>query len=543
MNVQETRIDVIGNNLSNANTVGFKSSRVVLGTQFSQLFSVGTSPTATDGGSNPMQTGMGAIVAASTLDFGQGTLQTTGGASDLAIQGNGMFHVEDFNGQALYTRNGTFQVNSNSTLVSSQGHRVQGYQVDSNYNILPGTVGDLTIPLGNLRVAEATTSATVAGNLNSSGAVGSQGSILTCQALTDGNGGPPIIGATVLTNVFDGATQLFNVGDVVTLGGHKGNRQLGDETLTVGAASTVTDFLSFMQGAMGINTTAGVPGAPGVTVNAGGEIVVNGNYGTENELEIRSGDLSSSGSPTSPLTFASSQSADGESIYTSFIAYDSLGNEVRVGLTAVFETAATSGNTFRIYADSSDDSDADICVGTATLTFDQEGQLTSSTGNTLTIDRAGTGALTPMAIAMDVGTVTGLASSISQLGVTDQNGSPEGTLTRFNVDRQGRIYGTFDNGLTRVLGQVVLARFANPAGLVAVAETLYRTGPNSGSAVLAAPNTMGVGQITAGAVELSNTDVSQNFVDLILASAGFTANTRLITTANEMLAEILAAAR
>ena len=543
MNVQQTQVDVIGNNLANANTVGFKASRAMFSTQFSQVVSVGSSPSATSRGTNPMQIGMGATVGSTVPTFTQGSLQTTGTASDLAIQGSGMFCLDDGGGDTLYTRNGSFYLDSNSTLVNGDGYRVQGYQVDSDYNIVQGAVGDLSIPLGDLRAAEETTMAALAGNLNSAGVVGSQGSVLTSQALTDGNGGPAAADATLLTNLYDGTTQLLTAGDVITLTGHKGSRQLAAETLTVAAGETLADLMTFLNGALGINRSTGVPGTPGASVSAGGEIVIRGNYGEDNALVVQAGDLTSSGSTGSPLSFSVSQTANGESVHTSFVAYDSLGQEVQIGLTAVLETLAVTGNTFRIYADSADDTDADICVGTATLTFDQQGQLSSSSGTSVEIDRDGTGAATPMTVTLDVSTMTGLASTVSQVGVTEQDGAPEGALTSFSFDMDGKIQGTFDNGLTRELGQVALARFVNPQGLVAAGDTLYRTGPNSGLAILTAPGTMGVGQIAAGAVELANTDMSQSFVDLMLASAGFTASSRLITTANQMLAEILAATR
>ena len=120
----ETTIDVVGNNLANTNTVGFKASQAAFATQFLQTRSLGAAPTSNSGGSNPRQVGLGTMVASITPDFSQGTIEISSSPTDLAIQGQGFFIVQATSGESLYTRNGIFKLNSESQLVTITGNRL-----------------------------------------------------------------------------------------------------------------------------------------------------------------------------------------------------------------------------------------------------------------------------------------------------------------------------------------------------------------------------------------------------------------------------------
>src|SRR3990172_6652557 len=121
LNAAEATIDVVGNNVANANTVGFKSSKALFVTQFLQTRSLGSAPTDSRGGTNPRQVGLGTKVAEITPDFTQGTIQISANASDLAIQGDGFFIVQGAQGEQLYTRNGIFKTNAQNELVTING--------------------------------------------------------------------------------------------------------------------------------------------------------------------------------------------------------------------------------------------------------------------------------------------------------------------------------------------------------------------------------------------------------------------------------------
>ena len=136
--------------------------------------------------------------------------------------------------------------------------------------------------------------------------------------------------------------------------------------------------------------------------------------------------------------------------------------------------------------------------------------------------------------------MSGLASTTpSELAAARQDGSAAGTLTNFIIAEDGLIHGVFSNGVTRDLGQIRLARFANPSGLEQLGENLFATGVNSGLPIEGNPNANGIGAIKAGAIELSNTDIGKNLIDLILASTQYRANTRVITTSQQLLDELL----
>ncbi|MCW2815804.1 MAG: hypothetical protein JWN84_3259 [Nocardioides sp.] len=133
LRVNQTMLDVTGNNIANANTVGFKTSNTVFEDTLSQMLTGGASAGAGRGGTNPVQVGLGVQLAAITSNLGQGSAQLTGRSTDLMIQGDGMFVVRA-DGEQLYTRAGTFGFDETGTLVAPSGARVQGYALDAAGN-------------------------------------------------------------------------------------------------------------------------------------------------------------------------------------------------------------------------------------------------------------------------------------------------------------------------------------------------------------------------------------------------------------------------
>jgi hypothetical protein len=188
------------------------------------------------------------------------------------IEGAGFFIVNN-GGEQMYTRDGSFKLNAENVLVTGDGSKVQGFDVDNNFNIVPGTLTDIVIPLGTLSTARSTANALFDGNLNSNGPVATQGSLLFSQVFETGPG-TPATGADLLTGLFDPAVSavnpLFVDGDVITISGAKrGGRELPDRTFNVTATSTLDDFTTFLNGALGINQDAALaPATPGITVRA-----------------------------------------------------------------------------------------------------------------------------------------------------------------------------------------------------------------------------------------------------------------------------------
>ena len=561
MQAAETQIDVVGNNLANSQTVGFKESDIAFVTQFLQTHSLGSGPTATNGGTNPMQTGLGVRVAAISPDFTQGTIEISSNPLDLAIQGEGFFMVENSDGERLYTRNGQFELNADNELVTVTGERVLGFGINDNFVIQPNTLVPLTIPVGTAMVATATENVFLQGVLTPSGDPATAAGVSQSLSLGAAGGGPLTAG-TLLTDVVDtsvGPAPLFDLG-TLEYTGRKGGRALEPRTFQITATSTVQDLMTFLQEASGIQTTANDPAmptsanniptesgtlSPGISI-VNGQIRIVSNNGEANGVEIDTSSLrlttTTNNLMTPNLGFTSLQDAVGEGAVADFLAYDSLGNPVNVRVTAVLESVVDNVTTYRWFAESGDNSPAtgaSIAAGTGLVTFDGDGQLLSAANNTVNIQRFNLSALDPLSFDLDFSEVSGLAAPTATLAAARQDGSPPGTLTSFLVGEDGKLVGVFSSGVIRDLGQLRLARFANAAGLVQRGENHFRVGLNSGLPIEGNPDTIGLGSLLGGAVELSNTDVGRNMIDLVLASTQYRSNARVISTAQQLLDELL----
>jgi len=677
LQASETTIDVAGNNVANANTVGFKSSDVVFATQFLQTLSLGSAPTNASGGTNPKQIGVGTQVAAITPNFSQGTIQISSNPSDLAIQGDGFFIVRATTGEQLYTRNGQFQVNSGNELVTITGDRLLGFGVDENFQIQATTLEPINIPLGSAAVAKSTENVFLEGTLTPTGDVADTAQIIQTGILGDGQftrpaaaptlgsggvglltgnysyyvtfadtaGGPgvglesrpsplssslnvvgnqidlssiptdgsgqwavrriyrnlstddsvfhyvgeiadnvtttftdnipdatitsnalidlegPRIGAnTLLTNVLQRNDtvyeQRFKVG-TLNFTGRKGDRQLATKTLAITSTTTVLDLVNFMEDALGIQDVPGpdpsnpIPVDLGSGANPGGSVTVNGqiriigNNGTENKVDIGLSGLqltTTTGMEQVNLPFGVTQSAKGQSAVADVVVFDSLGIPLNVRVTTVLEKRTGTQTTYRWFADSPDNdptTGVNIDIGTGLISFDGEGKFLGATDTTVSIDRRNIPSSSPLEFDLDFSQVSGLAATTASLAATRQDGFSAGKLTSFIISEDGLIRGVFDNGSERSLGQIRLGRFANAQGLEQRGQNLFAAGVNSGLPVQASPGEQGVGQIISGAVELSNTDIGGNLIDLILASTQYRGNTRVISTAQQLLDELL----
>lgn len=556
LDVNQARLSVVGNNIANTNTVAFKSSRALFKPQFYVTESGGTPPNGDFGGTNPNQRGLGAVVATIEKDFTSGAIEPTGKPTDMAIDGSGFFVVQG--DEQRYTRDGSFSLNGANELVTSSGEYVQGYLADEDGNVQAGQLSKVNIPLGTTTAAKATANVTLEGNLNANGEVGAGSSILESQLLTTAGGTVPL-GTTALVDLRDTVTAAtpFTAGTTLTLGGEKGGRSLTESTLDITATTTVDELRTFLSGGLGIDETVVIPGlaTPGTVLETdtvdpnSARLVIAGNAGTENALSLTGTALSTSGG-ASPLTFADGtnnagiqSNPTGESVHTSFVGYDSLGTPITVDVTAVLETKADTGNTWRFYVNSGDDTDQSLVVGNGTLTFGSDGKLLDSTGTTVTLDRTDTGAATPTTVKLDFASMTSLTDTDSTLVMTRQDGSPIGTLQSFSVGADGTITGAFSNGKTQALAQLAVATFDNPNGLLDNGGNQFTAGPNSGEAVISKPLTLGAGGVRSGALELSNVDLSEEFINMIISSTGFSAASRVITTSDQLLTELLNSAR
>lgn len=554
------RLDVIGNNIANVNTTAYKSNRMTFSPTFSRNFSLGTGPSSVNGGSNPGQVGLGVSVSGTQRNFNNGAIGVTGVATDLAIEGDGFFIVNSA-GSQYYTRSGSFLRNPDNDLVTQSGSRVMGYGVDDQYNIVPGNLVDLNIPVGTLTVAEQTRNVVFNGNLNASGEVATTGSVHESRVFyTDplGTPGTEVTGATNLNDpiyVSDGAggfVQAFD-GSATTItvsGVEKGGKDLGTAVFEIDPDSTFEDYIAFLDEYMGLDSSEiGDSSDLGGSIQiVDGAVVMTGNEGTVQQLDIDTGNFTVDGTGLgNPFVMAKTTDATGESVQTSFVVYDSLGTPLTIELSYVLQGTTPSGGTiWEFVAESGDNDGNDRLLALGEVTFDANGRFVDSSNQSFSIERAN-GAVNPFTVNLDFDSGTDAISSFtdsnSNLAAVYQDGSPIGTLGSFSIGEDGIITGAFTNGLTRTIGQVALAKFSNAAGLVDVGDNLYGSGPNSGTALIASPQDFGTGRIVGGALELSNVDLSQEFIDMILASTGYSAASRVITTTDELITQLLALGR
>ncbi len=561
LTVNSRSLDVIGNNIANANTTAFKSSRMLFATQFYRNLSEGTAPGAFSGGTNPSQVGFGSVVAGTQRNFTNGSLSVTGDSRDLAIDGDGFFIVRR-GVTPFYTRAGAFRQNAANDLVTVSGERVQGWGVDANYNIDRSQLRDIRIPTGTLTVAEQSTYASLTGTLNAGGPLPTNGSRTTLSPLFLRAGAAGTLdGTTPLTDVANtsGGPAIFSAGETFRVTGvRKGTQTLAPQTLAITAGTTVDDLMNFLTTALAIQPDAGrnPDGTlPGVTIDGAGVITIDSNAGTVNGLDIEGADLQildAAGTVRSPAPFIPTLAATstGESVRTRIVAYDSLGGAVNIDITlALVQRVGGSGTTWRWYAESPENpAGTGLPLGTGTIAFDENGQISQPSSFQVTLDRTGTGATSPMSLTFDFnrapGNVTAFNgsqnNSPSRIEAAFVDGAPAGTLQGYNVGDDGIITGAFSNGRTRVLGQIPIATFANQEGLVEVGANLFSTGPNSGVPIVSEPQALGAGKIVGGSLELSNTELSQEFINLILASTGFSAASRVITTSDQLIQQLLA---
>lgn len=559
-------LTVAGNNIANVNTNAFKKSRITFESQFSQTLNSGSAPTGDTGGTNPSQVGMGTRLGTIRRDFSSGGLQPTGVSTDMAMEGNGFF-VVDVAGERRFTRDGGFILDRDFNLVApGSGGLVQGYGVDDDFNVVDGVLTNVNVPIGVLTLAEATTQSKFAGNLNAGGDVATVGSRVTSEAMySDNTATTPAAATDDLTALFDAdGNQLYQPGDIITItGATRGGSVIRDYTFQIPPAdptdaptdasgTTVQDFMDFMDNVLGIDgtttTTTGTPPTtwtPGISMNGTGQMIVQSNVGTANDIVLRDANIvrNKASSPSVPLTWTKGQDATGESVRTTFLTYDSLGNETKVDMTIVLENKSNAGTTWRFYANADKDTDLDTFLSTGELAFDNEGQLISTTNGSIQIDHTNTGALTPHSIELtfedQFGSVTALADDDSQVSSIFQDGSPLGSLEDFTVGEDGEITGIFSNGLLRTLGRIPVAMFANNEGLEEVGGNLFRPSVNSGTATMVTATTAGSGKIVGRALELSNVELSDEFVNLISATTGFTASSRVVTTSDRLIQELL----
>lgn len=440
MRNHQTRMDVIGNNIANVNTYGFKYSRANFADQVSQTSLAATAPGGVGngrGGVNPKQVGLGMLTASIDVVHTQGNLQTTGKITDLAIQGNGMFIMNAGN-QQVYTRAGNFDFDRAGALVNpANGMTVMGWNAQRRLDTAgqPYYVVDRAAPITNLQVPagavippRTTTEIIFKGNLD-------ERTPLTQPAPTD----PP--------NYVDSSTEVFdslgNSHFVTVRYTHTGANQWSWNVLLPGPDPTLASA----------TMNAAVAGPPAGNI----------------------------------------------------LQFDSSG----------------------ILIDKNSPSPGRYDAGSVSLTWNLPSGVTTST------------TITPY--FGDEGAAAGLTqfATESTAVAADQNGYTRGELSGITIDKLGVMNGIFSNGRQQLLGQLAVATFTNPGGLMKEGDNTYVKTNNSGEAIVRSAGQSEAGTFTAGALEMSNVDLAEQFSDMIITQRGFQASSRVITTSDEVLQELI----
>jgi flagellar hook protein FlgE len=665
MSAQITNLDVIGNNIANSGTVGFKAGRVTFNEMLTQTLRGATRPTSALGGTNPVQIGLGTRVGSIDTMFQQGNFQTTGRKTDLAIQGNGFFILNDGTG-SVYSRAGVFGFDSQNVLVNpSSGWRVQGVMADADGNIPDGPLTDIVLDPNLVMPAQASTMVEMMGNLDSgSDATGSllQGGTLLATAdgsdalvdltargsgalglaagdvvrLNGTTGGLPVgSGSFTVTDdatfqdlvdwlnrsmvtaqqdvTFaidaDGALQVTNntgqdlaglslsaagqavfntnfifeptimagasstagemrsfaqAGDLLsdlhdaegnplgidltdpaaslTIGGSVGGTPVTDHTMAVGQGTTLADIMQGLQYALGLNSNP-------VVLNDQGQMVAAGETGTDFALSGLTIQETGVSNPTleSAFGFAQVQAATDATVFNlTTTVYDSLGGQHNVS----FDFQKIPGLNEWTWTASMEGGETITSGGSGRVAFGEDGALTSYTYDdgtgalTFQPQAAGTQGAAPVVLDLDFGEV-GSLSGLTQFAGTGvmqslADGYTSGELVDYNIDNNGVIVGIFSNDTTQDLARVGMAQFSNPEGLDRVANNTFRLSGNSGAAMetFADRDTNGIA-ILSGTLENSNVDLAKEFTDLIVAQRAFQANSRVITTADQVMQELV----
>lgn len=426
LRAHQTRMDVIGNNVANVNTVGFKSGRVTFQEIFSQTLKGASAPDAATGrgGTNPMQIGLGLGVGAVDTITTRGSLQRTDNPTDMSIEGDGFFICKGGATDTFrFTRAGNFGIDKLGNLVTGSGLNVYGWQAlktdgsgefDTEKPIEP--INLYTDAYRNKRIisAKATSRAQLSGNLDAA------------MPLVDESDDPQ-------------AEQMFSV----------------------------------------------------------------------------------------PMT-----------------VYDRLGNDYKVDVLFWKVDADDDGSTWQ-WEIPLTGSGYTAPSASGTIRFDAEGIIDSESIQDqppvvfVPDPSTGTG---EFEVVFDFSKITSFASDNS-VKPQSVDGYPSGSLVSFSVGSDGILTGIYDNGQQQSLGLIAISGFENPAGLQKVGDNMYIPTTNSGEYKAVKPGTGGTGTLNPGTLEMSNVDLSKEFTEMIITQRGFQANSRIITTSDEMLQELVSLKR
>ena len=536
LKTHQTRMDVIGNNIANVNTVAFKSSSVTFSDILYQTTSnaSGANATTGTGGVNAKQIGLGTTAAATKVSItSAGASETTGNPFDIRLtdKNSTNFFIVNNGSENVFTRSGSFYVDGSGNLcMSSTGYTVMGWQVDETTGeIRKDTVSALRIMQEkNLTSApEATTQATIAGVLDENDA----------DVKSDA-------GKVMNLNFYDNLGYQYTAKFAIKATGTDGKYTVELTSILDSNNKNIIDGWSQdeISSLFGTVDTKAVVGkykfADGFKTK-GGKIYADTKDGEVELTDKGDGTFTGNGATGTPYTYKLSDIYDGLS--ATIQEYIANGKKDEKGNPYNYSIDTTTGEVTVTTTKASHELEFD----TATGKFKSIGKEPKSV--TLNLNNAKLNVNGNFAnINVDFSqclNYSGKSTIGADAGATDGTtgkGRKLGAMTGIFIDTSGRIYGTYDNGNTELLGQIAVAQFSNASGLEKVGESCYRTTLNSGEFDGIGVEISADGSsMTTGELEMSNVDLSSEFTSMITTQRGFQANSRVITTSDTLLEELV----
>jgi flagellar hook protein FlgE len=611
------QMDVIGNNLANSNTLGFKASS----TQFSSILS----------DSGTLAVGQGVGVSAITTQFSQGSFENTGNATDLAIDGEGFFMVKDNEGAVYCTRAGAFHINSAGYLVDTNDYQVQGYTASATD--LDAVEEETSISLQNVQSApKASTEISIGANLDEDAAYGDKFNVsqsvfdtkgkmhnlsiifqktegqgmwgfeakLDSTNISDTGVNQPACGVTfdsngLLSGLYKGDVPLASIAAAAAVAAGAalpiatisrpgqlykdttlGGIVLAKDSATVWSVTAdggYTDILAWQESSGGrdyLRVDLDRKGGADIVFDLGASTITEVATVTFGALAGAANTVTVAGLTFTPTAVGAS-AAEVAAAFAAGATVDALKGAIS-GTLAGYTVAAGTGTNVVFTSTAAGTNVAPDLVATLgggaaapVINVVQGNTNKWATNHTVTFNIKKTEAdLMDMVFAFgDLGNgaeigvsddttnnqitwditgdtaniITGYSSTSVIKSIRD-NGYTSGVLKGLNIGRDGVISGFFTNGQTSNLSQIVLADFPNADGLMKIGSYFGETN-ESGGALKNRPGSASLGEIRSNSLEISNTDVAKEFINMITAQRAYQASSRIITTADQMLTELM----
>lgn len=472
LNAAAKNLEVIGNNVSNANTVGFKLSQA----QFADVYANSLA------GSGGAQVGIGTRVATVAQQFTQGNISTTNNSLDMAVSGNGFFRMND-NGAIIYSRNGQFQLNKDGYVVNSQGQRLTGFLPNALGQIVATTPADLQISSSDLLPKQ---TVNVAAGLN----LDSRSVFIPAAPAFDPTNAATFNNSTSMT-VYDslGSSHIASLYFAKTAANTWDAHLVVDGNLVPAAGTRLTTMTFNTNGTLATPvapiTSASFNPTPTATTLAGSSLTAAAT-GSSSTVTV---------STTTGLAVGATVTGGGLPAGTTILSINSALNQFTTSVLAAPGVAASAA---------------------ATLTVTNPA---SAAPQTLSFNFAGTSQF----------------GGIFGVNALSQDGYTSGRMTGFSTGVDGVISGRYSNGQTKTLGQVVLANFNNPQGLQPLGGNNWAETSTSGTPLTGVPGSASLGVLQTSAVEDSNVDLTAELVNMITAQRVYQANAQTVKTMDQVL--------